>query len=258
MAGTADGDDTAAPPAVIFHAATLIDETVAAQAQAALRRRILRAFVGRGLLESCDAKDRLAYRHSGFSVDAGVCIAAHDRAGLERLLRYCARPSFAMERLRKEGNDLVYRCAKQYSEPTRDKRGAKVDEITLTPLELIDRIAALVPPAAHAPTSLLWCAGTEFAAAPCSDGAGCTGATSHYGRARACRGSTAGQRAPNHARARATQARTGALPVGSADRQNLQGVPAAVPDVRRADAPDCVHHAQRRHPANTRPYRCAV
>ena len=63
---------------------------------------------------------------------------------------------------------------------------------------------------------------------------------------------------PNHARARATQARTGALPVGSADHQNLQGVPAAVPDVRRADAPDCVHHAQRRHPANTRPYRCAV
>ena len=208
VAGTADGNDTAAPPAVIFHAATLIDETVVAQAQAALRRRILRAFVGRGLLESCDAKDLLTYQHSGFSVDAGVCIAAHDRAGLERLLRYCARPSFAMERLRTEGNDLVYRCAKQYSEPTSDKRGAKVDEIN--------------------------------------------------GRARACRGSTAGQRAPNHARARATQARTGALPVGSADRQNLQGVPAAVPDVRRADAPDCVHHAQRRHPANTRPYRCAV
>ena len=40
---------------------------------------------------------------------------------------------------------MVYRCAKQYSEPTSDKRGAKVDEITLTPLELIDRIAALVP-----------------------------------------------------------------------------------------------------------------
>ena len=40
----------------------------------------------------------------------------------------CARPPFAMERLRKEGNDLVYRCAKQHSEPTSDKRGAKVDE----------------------------------------------------------------------------------------------------------------------------------
>ena len=45
----------------------------------------------------------LAYQHSGFSVDAGVCIEAHDRAALERRLRYCARPPFAMDRLRKEG-----------------------------------------------------------------------------------------------------------------------------------------------------------
>ena len=37
-----------------------------------------------------DAKDMLGYKHSGFSVDAGVCIEAHDRAALERLLRYCA------------------------------------------------------------------------------------------------------------------------------------------------------------------------
>ncbi len=51
-----------------------------------------------------------------------------------------------MERLRKEGAALVYRCVKQRSEPTGDKRGAKVDELHLTPLELINRIAALVPP----------------------------------------------------------------------------------------------------------------
>ena len=51
-----------------------------------------------------------------------------------------------MERLRKAGGELVYRCAKQHSEPGHDKRGTQVDEITLTPLELVDRIAALVPP----------------------------------------------------------------------------------------------------------------
>lgn len=84
----------------------------------------------------------LAYAHSGFSVDAGVCIEAHDRAALERLLRYCARPPFTMEWLRKEGAALVYRCAKQSSEPTSDKRGAKADELHLTPLELIDRTAS--------------------------------------------------------------------------------------------------------------------
>ena len=102
--------------------------------------------MSRGLLESCDAKDMLAYQHSGFSVDAGVCIEAHDRAALERLLRYCARPPFACGRLRKEGCALVYRCAKQRSEPSSDKRGARADELHLTPLELIARIAALVPP----------------------------------------------------------------------------------------------------------------
>jgi hypothetical protein len=106
-----------------------------ARGQSALRRRV-----------QGDAKEMLAYQHSGFSVDAGVCIEADDRAALERLLRYCARPPFAMERLRKEGAALVYRCAKQRSEPTSDKRGAKVDELHLTALELIDRIAALVPP----------------------------------------------------------------------------------------------------------------
>ena len=123
-----------------------IDADTVIQAEATLRRRILRAFVGRGLLENFEAKEMLGYKHSGFSVDAGVCIESHDRPGLERLLRYCARPPFAMDRLRKEGSKLVYRCGKQRSEPTSDKRGAKVDELHLTPLELIDRIAALVPP----------------------------------------------------------------------------------------------------------------
>jgi hypothetical protein len=111
-----DSDAQSSPPGIVFHPASAIDETAVVQVQADLRRRILRAFVGRGLLESCDAKDMLAYQHSGFSVDAGVCIEAHDRAALERLMRYCARPPFAMDRLRKEGAALVYRCAKQHSE----------------------------------------------------------------------------------------------------------------------------------------------
>ena len=75
-----------------------------------------------------------------------MCIEADDRTALERLLRYYARPPFAMDRLRKEGSALVYRCAKQHSEPTSDRRGAKVDELHLKPLELIERIAARVPP----------------------------------------------------------------------------------------------------------------
>lgn len=144
--GDADADAQSSPPGIVFHPASAIDEAAVAQVQTDLRRRILRAFVGRGLIEQADAKEMLGYQHSGFSVDAGVRIEAHDRAALERLLRYCARPPFAMDRLRKEGAALVYRCAKQHSEPGSDKRGAKVDELHLTPLELIARIAALVPP----------------------------------------------------------------------------------------------------------------
>ena len=109
-----DGADTdvqarvqARSPGVIFHQATGVDAAAVAQVQATLRKRILRAFVGRGLLESFEAKEMLAYRHSGFSVDTSVCIAAHDHAGLERLLRYCARLPFALERLRKAGSELV-------------------------------------------------------------------------------------------------------------------------------------------------------
>ncbi len=141
-----EADAQSSLPGIVFHPASAIDATAVAQVQVDLRRRILRAFVGRGLIEQADAKEMLAYQHSGFSVDAGVCIEADDRAALERLLRYCARPPFAMARLRKEGAELVYRCAKQHSEPTSDKRGARVDELNLTPLELIERIAALVPP----------------------------------------------------------------------------------------------------------------
>jgi hypothetical protein len=109
-----DTDEQSSPRKVIFHATSAIDESAVAQVQAILRRRILRAFVGRGLLESFEAKEMLAYKHSGFSVDTSVRIEAHERAGLERLLRYCARPAFSMQRLRKEGKDLVYRCAKQH------------------------------------------------------------------------------------------------------------------------------------------------
>lgn len=122
-------DAQSLPPSIVFQPVSAIDETVVAQIQADLRRRILRAFVGRGLIEKTDTKEMPGYQHSGFSVDSGVPIQAHERAALERLLRYCAHPPFAMDRLRKEGAALVYRYAKQQSEPTSDKRGAKVDEL---------------------------------------------------------------------------------------------------------------------------------
>jgi len=134
-----------APQSVIFYAATGVDESAIATVQANVPKRILRAFVARGHIEACDAKDMAAYAHGGgFSVGAGVRIEAPDRAGQERLLRYCARPPFAMDRLQQRGADLVYRCGKAHTEPLQSDKYP--GELVLTPLELINRLAQLVPP----------------------------------------------------------------------------------------------------------------
>ena len=58
---------------------------------------------------------------------------------LERLLRYCARPAFALVRLREiDAEHLVY-------EGVKPGAGGSVS-LMLTPLELIERLAALIPP----------------------------------------------------------------------------------------------------------------
>jgi len=52
----------------------------------------LRVFVRRGLLPGNAARAMGQWAHGGgFSVDGSVRIEAADRAGRERLLRYCAR-----------------------------------------------------------------------------------------------------------------------------------------------------------------------
>jgi hypothetical protein len=93
--------DAAAVGEVIFRAATGLEANAIAQVQAQVRRRLLRVFVRRGLLPADDAQAMGQWQHGGgFSVDGSVGIEAADRAGRERLLRYCARPPFALGRLR--------------------------------------------------------------------------------------------------------------------------------------------------------------
>jgi hypothetical protein len=77
----------------------------------------------------------LMRNNSGFSLDASVRIAGHDRAGLERLLRDGARPPFALERIEQVNDErVVYRLPK----PRRDGRSAR----SFTPLEFIDHLVA--------------------------------------------------------------------------------------------------------------------
>jgi hypothetical protein len=129
---------------VDFHAATGLDVAAIAQVQTQVRQRILRAFVRRGLIDKCDRDEMLSWEHGGgFSLDASVCIQDTDRAGLERLLRYCARPPFALAHLHPlDDEHLIYHNPKPRTDSPRD--------LVLTPLELIDKIAALItPPRAH-------------------------------------------------------------------------------------------------------------
>ncbi|MFM8985338.1 MAG: transposase zinc-binding domain-containing protein, partial [Planctomycetia bacterium] len=69
-----------------------------------VRRRVIRWFRMQRLLDAAAAAD-MAWQNSGFSIDASVRITMIDRdvpsyfQSLEHLLRYCARPPFALERL---------------------------------------------------------------------------------------------------------------------------------------------------------------
>src|SRR2546425_1956978 len=74
----------------------------------------------------------------GFSLHANTQVPAHRRDQLERLMRYTARGAVALERLEEAAHgDLVYTCTKPWSDGTTG--------VTLSPLELLEKLAALVP-----------------------------------------------------------------------------------------------------------------
>ena len=97
-------------------------------------------FVRRGLLPADDAQAMGQWQHGGgFSVDGSVRLEAADRAERERPLRYCARPPFALDRWRERDREhLIY-------DPPKAGPGGSGPQ-RLTPRELLDRLAALVPP----------------------------------------------------------------------------------------------------------------
>ena len=74
----------------------------------------------------------------GFSLHANTQRPAHRRDQLECLIRYTARGAVALERLEEDANgDFVYTFTKPWSDGTTG--------MTLSPLELLEKLAALVP-----------------------------------------------------------------------------------------------------------------
>jgi len=108
--------------------------------QAQVRSRVLRWLVRHDYLDEAVASDMLAWGHGGgFSLDGSVRLAAWDRGGLEGLARYCARPSFSAGRFEPLNAELVlYHLRKPLADGTSCVR--------LSPLELLARLAALIPP----------------------------------------------------------------------------------------------------------------
>jgi hypothetical protein len=136
-----DGLFCAEEEGVRFYPSGLCPEA-SAEVEQRTRRRVLRVFKRRDLLCADVVEDVLKWSHAGgFSVDASVLIEARDRRGLERLLRYCARPVLALERLHwcdERHERLVYYLPKvQVNGRT---------TLQLTPLELIHCLAQLLPP----------------------------------------------------------------------------------------------------------------
>jgi hypothetical protein len=82
---------------------------------------------------------RSAANAGGFSLHAGLDIQPHQREKLERLCRYVSRPPIAVERLALTSSGQVrYQLKTAYRDGT--------THIVLDPLDLMARLAALVPP----------------------------------------------------------------------------------------------------------------
>ena len=85
-----------------------------------------------------NSKSGLVVKTSGFSLHAGVAAKATERDKLERIARYIARPAVSEERLSTSASgDVIYRFKKPWDDGTA--------ALKMTPLEFMERLAALVP-----------------------------------------------------------------------------------------------------------------
>ena len=90
------------------------------------------------LREPHRSRDVRCANAQGFSLHAGVRCDANDRQGIEQLCRYITRPAISNERLaiNREGNAVL-----KLKTPWRNG----TTHIVLTPMEFMQRLAALVP-----------------------------------------------------------------------------------------------------------------
>lgn len=91
-----DGED------LLYHEIALTPDDIA-DTEDCIRMRVLRYFGRKGWFDKNAIKRMNSNENNGFSLNANVRIKSWDREGLERLIRYCARPCFKSENLRWNG-----------------------------------------------------------------------------------------------------------------------------------------------------------
>jgi len=121
---------------------------------------VLRLVLRRGLLDDYTVNDMLTWRAAGgFSLDTSVRYHGTDSTGRERLIRYCARPPFALERLRiqPEPAALPLRQRGDHAVPDAGRVRQVLDRpprptpdgrslLVLSPLDFLAALARLIPP----------------------------------------------------------------------------------------------------------------
>jgi len=109
------------------------------EGRAALGRRAGRWTRRMGLPRDPGAPPRRCAAMDGYNLHADTSIARGDRRGLERVCRYLLRPPLAKARIEEDENgDIVVGLKRPWSDGT--------TRIVLSPLEFLERLAALVPP----------------------------------------------------------------------------------------------------------------
>lgn len=119
-----------------FHEACLTQDDIA-DTQEAIQKRVLGYFCKRGFFDKDEMNKMLSYENTGFSLNANVKIEGWDKDGLERLIRYCARPPFKSENIRVHNSLINYRLPK----PSHDGRLF----MTLAPVEFLEKISHFIP-----------------------------------------------------------------------------------------------------------------
>jgi hypothetical protein len=89
-------------------------------------------------MEQSEPMEKLSAFSEGFSLEAGAHVHAHDRQGLEHLLRYMLRPPLSLQRLqRRDDGRLQLELKRALYDGTR--------VVCFTPSQLLKRLAAIVP-----------------------------------------------------------------------------------------------------------------